>query len=227
MVEWPGCLRFVLYNLTGCVDNTMATYTAYKATPQVRAVKRPVVSAGGNFYGCLPYSLQPRLDSCLISSTHTSPIVMNSNVYDVTMRMDDTASENSQSSESSRTPVNPEVSQSYQLSVEKQTSDVSHFEFPKGRKSKVKFPAEKSADAALLKPLLLDVSKQTQSSKPLLKQSSVFNTNCVPMERVQSDTVSISGSVPETDVVQLLGPHSIPSKLCRMIYTGVTWYKAF
>ena len=47
------------------------------------------------------------------------------------------------------------------------------------------------------------------------------------MERVQSDTVSISGSVPETDVVQLLGPRSNPSKLCRMIYTGVTWYKAF
>ena len=204
-----------------------ATYTAYKVTSQVRAVKRPVVNVGGNFYGCLPYSLQPRLDSCSISSSHTSTIVMNSNVCDMTMQMDDTASENSQSSETSRTPVNPEVSQPYLLSVEKQMSDVSRFEFPKGRKSKAKFPAEKTADAALLKPLLLDVSKQTQSSKPLLKQSSVFNTNCVPMERVQSDTVSISGSVPETDVVQLLGPRSIPSKLCRMIYTGVTWYKAF
>ena len=66
-----------------------------------------------------------------------------------------------------------------------------------------------------------------KAQKPLLKQLSVFDPNCVTMERVQSDTVSISGSVPETDVVQLLGPRSIPSKLCRMIYTGVTWYKAF
>ena len=118
--------------------------------------------------------------------------------------------------------MNPEASQPYQLPVEKQTSDVSRFEFPKRRKSKAKFPAEQSADAALPKPLLLDVSKQTQSSKPLFKQLSVFDPNCVPMEQVQSDTVSISGSVPETDVVQLLGPRSIPSKLCRMIYTGVT-----
>ena len=123
--------------------------------------------------------------------------------------------------------MNPEASHPYQLPVEKQTSDVSRFEFPKRRKSKAKLPAEQSADAALPKPLPLDVSKQTQSSKPLFKQPSVFDPNCVPMERVQSDTVSISGSVPETDVDQLLGPRSIPSKLCRMIYTGVTWYKAF
>ena len=170
MVEWPGCLWFVLHNITGCVDYFTATYTAYKVTSQVRAVKLPVVSVGGNFYGCLPYSLQPRLDSCSILSSHTSTIVMNSNVCDVTMRMDDTASENSQSSETSRMPVNPEVSQPYLLSVEKQMSDVSSFKFPKGRKSKAKFPAEKTADAALLKPLLLDVSKQTHSSKPLLTQ---------------------------------------------------------
>ena len=188
MVEWPGCLRFVLYNITGCVDYITATYTAYKVT------------------------------------SLTSTIVMNSIVCDATMRMDDTASENSQSSETSRTPVNPEVSQPYLPSVEKQMSDVSRFEFPKGRRCKDKLPAEKSADAALPKPHLLDVSKQTHSSKPLLKQSSLFITNCVPMERVQSDTAS---SVPETEVVQLPGSRSIPSKLYKMIYTGITWYKAF
>ena len=182
MVEWPGCLRSELYNLTVCVDNTTVTYTVCKATSQVRAVKRPAVSVGGNLYGCLPYSLQPQLYSCQLSSTHTSPIVMNSNVHYVTMQLDDTVSENSQLSESSRTPVNPEASQPYQLSVEKQTSDVSHFEFPKRRKSKAKFPAEQSADTALPKPLPLDVSKQTQSSKALFKQLSVFDPNCVPME---------------------------------------------
>ena len=39
--------------------------------------------------------------------------------------------------------------------------------------------------------------------------------DCVPMERVQSDTASISGSVPETDVVQLLVSRSISSKLFK------------
>ena len=155
---------------------------------------------------------------------------MNSNVHDVTKRMDDTASENftCQSSESSRTPVNPEASQPYLLPVEIQACDGASFVLPKRRRCKAKLPAEKSAAAAVPKPqTLMDVSKQTQSSKPLFKQPSVVDPNCVPMERVQSDTVSISGSVPETDVDQLLGPRSIPSKLCRMIYTGVTWYKAF
>ena len=122
--------------------------------------------------------------------------------------------------------MNPEVSQPYLTSVEKQTSDVSRFEFPKGRRHKDKLPAEKSADAAFPKPHLLDVSKQTHCLKTLLKQSSLFVTNCVPMERVQSDTASISGSVPETDVGELLGSHSIPSKLFKTIYTGITWYKA-
>ena len=76
--------------------------------------------------------------------------------------------------------------------------------------------AEKSAAAAVPKPqTLMVVSKQTQSSKPIFKQPSVVDPNCVPMEQVQSDTVSISGSVPETDVDQLLDPRSIPSKLCR------------
>ena len=125
-MEWPGCLRFVLYNISGCVDYITASYTAYKVT---------------------------------------STIVTNSNVCDATMRMDDTASEKSQSSETSRTLVNPEVSQPYLPPVEKQTSDVSSFEFPKGRRRKDKLPAEKSADAALPKPHLLDVSKQTLCSK--------------------------------------------------------------
>ena len=133
MMEWPGCLRFVVYNITGCVDYITATYTAFKVT------------------------------------SLTSTFVTNSNVCDATMWMDDTASENSQSSETSRTLVNPEVSQSY-LSVEKQTSDVSRFKFPKGRRRKDKLPA----NAALPKPHLLDVSKQTHSSKPLLKQSSLL-----------------------------------------------------
>ena len=188
MVEWPGCLRFVLHNISGCIDYITASYTAYKVT---------------------------------------STIVTNSNVCDATMRMDDTVSENSQSSETSRTLVNPEVSQPYLSPVEKQVSDVSRFEFPIGRRRKDKLPAEKSADAALPKSHLLDVSKQTHCSKPLLKQSSLFITNCVPMERVQSDTACISGSVPETDVGQLLGSHSIPTKLFKMIYTRIAWYKAF
>ena len=188
MVEWPGCLRFVLHNISGCIDYITASYTAYKVT---------------------------------------STIVTNSNVCVATMRMDDTVSENSQSSETSRTLVNPEVSQPYLSSVEKQTSDVSRFEFPIGRRRKDKLPAEKSADAVLPKSHLLDVSKQTHCSKPFLKQSSLFITNCVPMERVQSDTACISGIVPETDVGQLLGSHSIPTKLFKMIYTRITWYKAF
>ena len=143
MVEWPGCLRFVLHNISGCIDYTTVSYTAYKVT---------------------------------------STIITNSNVCDVTMRMDDTASEKSQSSETSRTLVNPEVSQSYLLSGVKQTCDVSRFEFPLGRRRKDMLPAEKSADAALPKSHLLDVSKQTHCSKPFLKQSSLFITNCVPME---------------------------------------------
>ena len=110
---------------------------------------------------------------------------MNSNVHDVTKRMDDTASEDStyQSSESSRTPVNPEDSQPYQLPVEIQACDGANFVLPKMRRRKAKLPAEKSAAAAVPKPqTLMDVSKQTQSSKPLFKQPSVVDPNCVPME---------------------------------------------
>ena len=106
---------------------------------------------------------------------------MDSNVHDETVPMDDTASEEStcQPSERSKTPVNPEASHPNQLPVEKQASDVSRFEFPKRRRRKVKLPAEQSADAALPKPLPMDVSKQTQSSKPLFKQPTVVDPNCV------------------------------------------------
>ena len=62
--------------------------------------------------------------------------------------MDDMASEKSQSSETSRTLVNPEVSQSFLLSGVKQTSDVSRFEFSLGRRRKDMLPAEKSVDAS-------------------------------------------------------------------------------
>ena len=63
-----------------------------------------------------------------------SNIIMNSNVCDATLRMDDTVSEKSQSSETSRTPVNPEVSQSFLSPVVKQSSDVSRFRDPHGKK---------------------------------------------------------------------------------------------
>ena len=140
--------------------------------------------------------------------------------------MDDTVSEKSQSSETSRMPVNPEVSHSFLSPVVKQPSDVSRFEIPMGRRRKDLLPTEKSVDAALLKSHLLVVSRQKCCSKPFLKQTSLFTTNLGPIERVQSDTVSISGSVPETDVGQLLCSHSISSKLFMTIYTGITWYKA-
>ena len=170
MVEWPGCLRFVLSNLIVCVDNTtITTSVCCQAALQVRAVKRPAVSVGGNHYGCLPHSQQPRLYSCQLSPTHNSPIVMNSNVHDMTEQMDDTASEDStcQSSESNRTPVNPKASQPHQFPVEIQASDGASFELPKRRRRKEKLPAERSAAAAVPKPqTLMDVSKQTQSSKP-------------------------------------------------------------
>ena len=167
MVEWPGCLRFVLSNLIVCVDNTTVTTSVCQAAFQVRAVMRPAVSVGGNHYGCLPHSQQPRLYSCQLSSTHTSPIVMNSNVHDVTKRMDDTASENF-------TCQSSELSWRVMVLVSC---------YPKRRRRKAKLPAEKSAAAAVPKPqTLMDVSKQTQSSKPLFKQPSVVDPNCVPME---------------------------------------------
>ena len=190
MMEWPGCLRFVLYNISGCVDYFTATYIAFKVT------------------------------------SLTSTFVTNSNVCDATMRMDDTASENSQSSEMSRTFVNPEVSQSY-LSVEKQTSDVSRFEFPKGRRRKDKLPAEKSADAALLKPHLLDVSKQTNSSKPLLKQSSLLLPTvfqCNECRAILPASVAVSLKLMLFSCLFLV---LFPQNFLKMIYNGITWYKAF
>ena len=191
MVEWPGCLRFVLHNIPVCIDYTTASYTTSKGAFKV-----------------------------------ISNIITNSNVCDATLRMDDTVSEKSQSSETSRTPVNPEVSQSFLSPVGKHLSDVSRFEIPMGRRRKDLLPTEKSVDAALPKSHLLDVSRQTHCSKPFLKQTSLVTTNRGPIERAQSDTVSISGSVPETDVGQLLGSHSISSKLFMNFYTGITWYKA-
>ena len=107
---------------------------------------------------------------------------MDSNVHDVTERMDDTASEDStcQSSESSRTLVNPEASQPHQLPFEKQASVVVSFEFPKRRRCKAKLPAGKPAAAADPKPQIqMDVSKQTQNSQPLFKQPTVVDPNKV------------------------------------------------
>ncbi len=190
-----GCLRFVLHNISGCIDYTTVSYTACNAASKV-------------------------------ISNIISNIITNSNVCDATLRMDDTVSEKSQSSETSRTPVNPEVSQSSLSTVEKQSSDASRFEIPMGRRRKDLLPIEKSVDAALLKPHLLGVSRQTHCSIPFVKQIYFVNTTRGPIERVQSDTVSISGSVPETDVGQLLGSHSISLKHFMTIYTGITWYKA-
>ena len=157
-----GCLRFVLHNISGCIDYTTVSYTACNAAFKV-----------------------------------ISNIITNA-----TLRMDDTVSEKSQSSETSRTPVNPEVSQSFLSPVVIQPSDVSRFEIPMGSRRKDLLPTEKSVDAALLKSHLLVVSRQKYYSKPFLKQTSLFTTILGPIERVQSDTVNISGSVPETDVGQ-------------------------
>ena len=108
-------------------------------------------------------------------------IVMDSNVHDVTVPMDDTATEEStcSASERSKSSVNPGASQPTQLPVEKQASSESHFEFPRRRRRKAKLPAEKSADAALPKPLPTDVSKQTHSSQPLFKRPTLVNPDCV------------------------------------------------
>ena len=190
-----GCLRFVLHNISGCIDYTTVSYIACNAAFKV-------------------------------ISNIISNIITNSNVCEATLRMDDTVSEKSQSSEMSRTTVNPEVSQSYQSTVEKQPSDASRFEIPMGRRRKDLLPTEKLVDAALPKSHLLGVSRQTRCSKPFVNQIYFVNTICGPLERVQSDTVIISGSVPETDVGQLLGSHSISLTHFMTIYTGITWYKA-
>ena len=90
----------------------------------------------------------------------------NSNVCDATLRMDDTVSEKSQSSETSRTIVYPKVSLSSSSTVEKQSSDASSFVVPMGSRCKDLFPIEKSVDATLLKPHLLGVSRLTHCSIP-------------------------------------------------------------
>ena len=72
----------------------------------------------------------------------------------------------SQSSETSRTIVYPKVSQSSLSTVEKQSSDASRFEIPMGSRCKDLLPTEKLVDAALLKPHLLGVSRQTHCSIP-------------------------------------------------------------
>ena len=111
-----------------------------------------------------------------------APIVMDSNVHDVTEPMDNTAFEDStcQSSESSKTIVDPEASQPPQLPVQKQASDGVGFEFPKGRRRKAKSLAGKPAAAAVPKPQTpMDVSKKTQNSQPLFKQPNVVDPNKV------------------------------------------------
>ena len=190
-----GCLRFVLHNISGCIDYTTVS------NPACNAASKVISNIFSNF-------------------------ITNSNVCDATLRMDDTVSEKSQSSETSRTTVFPEVSQSSLSTVEKQSSDASRFEIPMGSRCKDLLPTEKLVDAALLKPHLSGVSRQTHCSIPFVVQIFFVKTIRGPIERVQSDTVSISGSVPETDVGQLLGSHSISLKLSMTIYTGITWYKA-
>ena len=130
-----GCLRFVLHNISGCIDYTTVSYTACYAAYKVISKIIP------NF-------------------------TTNSNVCDATLRMDDMVSEKSQSCETSRTIVFPEVSQSSLSTVEKQSSDASRFEIPMGSRCKDLLPTEKLVDAALLKPHLLGVSRQTHCSIP-------------------------------------------------------------
>ena len=70
--------------------------------------------------------------------------------------------------------MNPEASQT------SQQSDGDGFELPKGRKRKAKLPAGKPAAATDPKPQTsLDVSKQSQNSKPLFKQPTVVDPNKV------------------------------------------------
>ena len=131
-----GCLRFVLHNISGCIDYTTVSYTACNAASKV-------------------------------ISNIISNIITNNNVCDVTLRMDDTVSEKSQSSETSRTIVYPKVSRSSSSTVEKQSCDASSFVIPMGSRCKDLFPIEKSVDATLLKPHLLGVSRLTHCSIPV------------------------------------------------------------
>ena len=138
-----------------------------------------VGSVNGGVACCLPFvlpNISGWIDYTVVSYTASkaafkviSNIITNSNVCDETRRMDDTVSEKSQSSETSRTPVNPEVSQSFLSPVVIQPSDVSRFEIPMGSRRKDLLPTEKSVDAALLKSHLLVVSRQKYCSKPFLK----------------------------------------------------------
>ena len=107
---------------------------------------------------------------------------MDSDVRDDSVPMDDAATEEStcSASERSKSSVNPEASKPTQLPVEKQASGEASFVFPKRRRRKDKLPAEKSADAALPKPLPMDVTKQSHSSKqPLFKRPTGVNPDCV------------------------------------------------
>ena len=120
-------------------------------------------------YRCIDYTTVS-YTACYVASEVISNIISNfitnSNVCDATLRMDDTVSEKSQSSETSRTIMYPEVSQSSLSTVEKQSSDASRFEIPMGSRCKDLLPTEKLVDAALLKPHLLGVSRQTHCSIP-------------------------------------------------------------
>ena len=112
---------------------------------------------------------------------------MDSIVCDDSVPMEDTATEESTSSASARSKSSaiPEASKPTQPPVEKQASDEAGFVFPKRRKRKDKLPAEKSADAALPKPLPMDVTKPSQSSKPpLFKRPTGVDPNCVHLWNV-------------------------------------------
>ena len=107
---------------------------------------------------------------------------MDSNVRDDSVPMDDAATEESTSSASvrSKSLSNLEASKPTQPPVEKQASDEAGFVFPKRKRRKDKLPAEKSADAALPKPLPMDVTKPSQSSKqPLFKRPTGVDPDCV------------------------------------------------
>ena len=107
---------------------------------------------------------------------------MDSDVRDDSVPMVDAATEESTCSASvrSKLSVNPEASKPTQLPVEKQASGEAGFVFPKRKRRKDKLPADKSADAALPKPLPMDVTKQSHSSKqPLFKRPTGVNPDCV------------------------------------------------
>ena len=266
MVEWPGCLRAVLSNLIVCVDNTtVTTSVCCQAAFQVRAVKRPAVSVGGNHYGCLPHSQQPRLYSCQLSPTHTSfkvfhfthstskvesyfhvsvtvslrnfppivgrvLIVMDSNVHDVTEPMDDTVFEDStcQSSESSRTIVNPEAD------VTKPMDDT-EFEDSTCQSSESSRTIV-NPEADVTEPMddteFEDSTCQSSESSRTIVNPEVSQTSHTPAQKqCQScywQQFQLTGSSQPQNFGYSKCIHlSFFPKFCRMIYTGATWYKAF